>query len=111
LAACEPAIMPALTWKDVAPRNRFFRSKELYTQIYGWPVDAQLWEPSNPASIAKAKANTIRESGLQIYLECGDEDYLNLQEGAEFLHQVAGRHQRCELCRMPPDASVRRPEA
>jgi S-formylglutathione hydrolase len=88
IAAFEPGIMPAFEWKDVQPRNHFFREQELYTRIYGWPVDPQYWKANNPASIVKANADTIRDSGLQIYLECGDEDFLNLHEGAEFLHQV-----------------------
>jgi hypothetical protein len=33
-------------------------------------------------------ADRIRESGLQIYIEAGDEDQFWLYEGTEFLHQV-----------------------
>ena len=33
-------------------------------------------------------AEDIRRSGLDIYLEVGDEDLLNLQDGAEFLHRI-----------------------
>ena len=88
LAAFEAGIMPALKWQDIKPRNRFFRSDELYERIYGCPVDPEYWAANNPASIVKANAERIRESGLAIYLECGDKDFFNLQEGAEFLHRV-----------------------
>jgi S-formylglutathione hydrolase len=33
-------------------------------------------------------ADTIKKSGLAIYLEVGDEDFLNAHDGAEFLHRV-----------------------
>ncbi len=88
LAAFEPAIMPALEWKDVRQRNGFFISPELIARFYGDPVDEDYWAANNPAAIAKASAEKIRESGLEIYLECGNEDYLNLAEGTEFLHQI-----------------------
>ena len=35
-----------------------------------------------------ARAHQLRASGLDIYLEAGDEDLLMLQDGAEFLHRV-----------------------
>ena len=38
--------------------------------------------------MAVADADAIRASGLQIYLEAGDEDQFWLYEGAEFLHQT-----------------------
>ncbi len=88
LAAFEPSIVPALKWQDVKPRNRFFRPDEMYEEIYGKPMAPSYWEANNPASIADANAESIRGAGLEIYLECGDEDYLNLHEGAEFLHRV-----------------------
>ena len=37
-------------------------------------------------------AEAIRESGLAIYLEAGDEDLFWLYEGTEFLHQVLWDH-------------------
>ncbi len=37
---------------------------------------------------AKANPDKIRASGLQIYLDCGDEDMFLLFEGSEYLHRV-----------------------
>lgn len=92
LAAFEPAIMPALNWKDVEARNLFFIADDLIARFYGNPVDEAYWAANNPASIATANAEKIRQSGLAIYLECGDQDYLNLHEGTEFFHQVLWNH-------------------
>ncbi len=84
----EPAILPALRWNDVMPRNHFFISKDVLTRYYGNPIDEAYWAANNPATIAHTNADRIRRSGLAVYLECGDNDYLNLHEGTEFLHQV-----------------------
>lgn len=88
LAVLEPGIDPALKWKDVKPRNRFWRGDELMETIFGKPFDADHWEKNNPASIAVANADKIRASGLSIYLDVGDEDSFNLHEAAEFMHRV-----------------------
>lgn len=88
LAALEPGVDPAFKWKDVKPRNRFWRGDELMESIFGKPLDESYWEANNPASIATAHAAKIRASGLGIYIECGDEDAFNLHEATEFLHRV-----------------------
>jgi S-formylglutathione hydrolase len=88
VVALEPGIDPALKWKDVKPRNRFYRSDQLFETIFGRPFDERYWELNNPASIALANADRIRKSGLQIYLDAGDQDVLNLHEAAEFLHRL-----------------------
>jgi len=88
LAALEPGIDPALKWSDVKPRNRFYRSDELMQTIFGRPLDAAYWEANNPASIAVARADTIRSSGLSIYIDVGDQDAFNINEGTEFLHRI-----------------------
>ena len=92
LAALQPGIDPALKWKDVQPRHRFFRSQELMETIFGKPFDEAYWEANNPASIAVARAEKIRAAGLAIYIECGDEDSYNLHEGTEFLHRILWDH-------------------
>ena len=88
LAALEPGIDPAFKWKDVKPRNRFYRSDQLMETIFGKPFDADYWEANNPASIAVTRAGKIRSSGLAVYIECGDEDAFNLHEATEFLHRA-----------------------
>ena len=88
LAAQEPGIEPILHWKDLQPRHRFWRADSLFEAAFGKPVDPDYWEANNPASIAKANARRITDSGLQIYLDAGDEDMFLLHEGTEFLHRV-----------------------
>lgn len=88
IAALEPGTDPAFKWKDVKPRNRFWRSEALMQTIFGKPVDEAYWEANNPASIAAKDAERIRASCIAIYLECGDEDSFNLHEATEFMHRV-----------------------
>jgi len=47
-----------------------------------------VFEANNPANRARAGADAIKKSGLAIYLEVGDEDFLNAHDGTEFLHRV-----------------------
>jgi S-formylglutathione hydrolase len=88
LAVLEPGIDPALRWKDVKPRNRFYRSDELMQTIFGRPLDEGYWEANNPASICVANADRIRASGLEIYIDAGDQDAFNINEGTEFMHRI-----------------------
>jgi S-formylglutathione hydrolase len=43
---------------------------------------------NNPANRAIANATEIRKHDLAIYLECGDDDFINVHDGAEYLHRV-----------------------
>jgi S-formylglutathione hydrolase len=88
VAALEPGIDPALKWKDVKPRNRFYRSDELMQTIFGKPFDEGYWEANNPASICVVNSEKIRASGLGIYIDVGDEDAFNINEGTEFIHRI-----------------------
>jgi len=88
VAALEPGIEPLLAFEDMQPKHRFWRSDELLEQAYGSPVDPDYWAANNPATMVVQRADALRRSGLQIYLEAGDEDQFWLYEGAEFLHQV-----------------------
>ncbi|MDA1300400.1 MAG: alpha/beta hydrolase-fold protein [Proteobacteria bacterium] len=88
VAALEPGIEPILKWEDMRTKHRFWRSDALFHAAYGNPVDPDFWAANNPASIAVSNRTAIRNSGLQIYLEAGDEDQFWLYEGAEFLQQI-----------------------
>ena len=87
MAAMEPAVMPAMELADVPQANVGFQSAEVIAERYGSPPDAY-WAENNPARIATLQADAIRASGICIYLEVGDEDFLLLNEGTEFLHQT-----------------------
>ena len=73
---------------DVGPRNRLHHSAGGPPQLIGPSRDPSLWEANNPANRARANADQIRDSGLAIYLEAADRDFLNAHDGAEFLHNV-----------------------
>ncbi|HEY2572448.1 MAG TPA: alpha/beta hydrolase-fold protein [Verrucomicrobiaceae bacterium] len=88
VAGMEPGIEPVLHWKDIRLKHRFWRGDQLMYRAFGNPVDEVFWEENNPAAIVVANAAKLRDSGLQIYLEAGDEDLFWLYEGAEFLHQT-----------------------
>jgi S-formylglutathione hydrolase len=88
VAAMEPGIEPVLKWREIRPKHRFWRGDQLMHRAFGNPIDEAFWEANNPAAIVVASAQRIRNSGLQIYLEAGDEDAFWLYEGAEFLHRV-----------------------
>lgn len=86
LAAMEPAIMPALKLSDVPADNLEFQQAVL-EERYGSPPDRH-WNKNNPAQIAIDNAELIKQSGLNIYLEVGTDDFLLLNEGAEFMHRT-----------------------
>jgi S-formylglutathione hydrolase len=86
VAALEPGIEAALEWSEVSAEDRFFRGDDLFTELYGSPVDEVKWADDNPATIATRDPRRL--DGLAIYLECGDEDSFGLHRGAEFLHRV-----------------------
>jgi len=88
VAALEPGIEPILAFRDMRPKHRFWRSDALMEKAYGKPVDPDYWAENNPASMAVKYADKIRQAGLQIYIDAGDEHQFWLYEGAEFLHRV-----------------------
>lgn len=88
VAAIAPGIAPALDFADIELRDRFWQPPEPFARTFGSPVDAAYWRANNPASIAHDQAAKLRDAGLAIYLECGDEDSLGAHRGAEHLHRV-----------------------
>lgn len=92
MGALFPGTEPILAFKDMQPRNRFWRSDELLERAYGSPVDEAYWAKNNPATMVVDNAERLRASGLGIYLEAGDEDVFLLHEATEFLHRVLFDH-------------------
>jgi S-formylglutathione hydrolase len=88
VAAMQPMLEPGLRESDVGARNRLHHAAGGPPQLIGPVRDALLWESNNPANRARANAQPIRDSGLAIYLEAGDRDFLNAHDGTEFLHRV-----------------------
>ena len=88
VAALEPGIEPALAFSEIEFEDRWWRQQELFETAFGKPVDENYWKANNPANIAIDHATAIRDSGLAIYLDCGDEDSFGLHRGTEFLHRI-----------------------
>ncbi|MCR5879244.1 alpha/beta hydrolase family protein [Phenylobacterium sp. J367] len=86
VAALEPAVEPALAWREIGPKVKFWRSDEIYQRIFGSPVDEAYWAANNPATIARGDPRRLADLG--VYLEVGDQDMLYLTHGVEFLHRV-----------------------
>ena len=95
VAALEPAIEPGFKAQPPDRRNTFWRNEAGVAsdveQADGSGMDWGFAEES-PARVVRDQAAAIRASGMEIYLEVGDEDHLNLQDGAEFLHRVLWDH-------------------
>lgn len=86
VASMEPGIEPALAYKDIKLRDRFWRDDALFQTIYGKPLDEAYWAANNPATIASADPQRL--VGLGIYLEAGDQDMFFLHQGTEFVHRI-----------------------
>ena len=81
VAVMQPMLEPGWRESDVGPRNR------LHHTAVG-SLDTAVWEENNPANRARANAHAIRESGMTIYIDAADQDFLNAHDGAEFLHRA-----------------------
>jgi S-formylglutathione hydrolase len=81
VAVMQPMLEPGLRASDGGARNR------LHHVAVASP-SAELWEANNPANRARANAQAIRDSGMAIYIDAADRDFLNAHDGAEFLHRT-----------------------
>lgn len=91
VAAQEGIVNPVLKYDDLQPRNYAFQHNtppEEQARRWGWPVDRAYYRANNHANIAVDNATAIRAAAPSIYLECGDKDYFNGHDGAEFVHRI-----------------------
>lgn len=87
VAALEPALEPTAEWHDVARRDRLYRDDALMAELFGEPVDADRFRDNHPLALVDRLGPEIAANDLAIYVECGDEDALGLQHGAEAIHR------------------------
>ena len=95
IAAIEPGIEPGFARALPLRRATPFTASPRSTRHSGaFRSTRHAGRRDNPANIARDNADAIRASGVEIYLEVGDEDGLNLHDGAEFMHSdaVGSRH-------------------
>lgn len=88
VAAMNPMLEPGLQNADIGPRNRIHHASGGPSNLIGPARDPDLFAANNPANRAIANAGRIRDSALPIYIEAGDNDFVNAHDGAEFLHRV-----------------------
>lgn len=88
VAAMQPMLEPGLDESAVGMRNRLHHSAGGPPALIGTSRNDAVWKANNPANRVQANAERIRTAGLAIYLECGDDDFLNAHDGTEFLHRI-----------------------
>ena len=88
VAAMQPMLEPGFRESEVGARNRLHHSAGGPSRLIGETRDPLFWESHNPANRARENVRQIRESGLGIYIEAADNDFLNAHDGAEFLHRA-----------------------
>ena len=88
VAAMNPMLEPGYRDSDVGARNRLHHTSGGPARLVGRTRDPELFAANNPANRARTNAARIRESALAIYLEVGDNDFVNAHDGTEFLHRV-----------------------
>ncbi|HEV1288353.1 MAG TPA: alpha/beta hydrolase-fold protein [Bryobacteraceae bacterium] len=88
VTAMNPMIEPGLADAAIGARNRIHHAAGGPARLIGPSRDSELFAANNPSNRAIANAVRIRESGLPIYIEAGDNDFVNAHDGTEFLHRV-----------------------
>jgi len=90
VASTGAVIDPAFIFEDIHPRypGTLNVPPEVQSKRLGNPVDESYFQANNHANIAQDNAQAIRASGLKIYIEAGDHDFLNAHDGGEFLHRI-----------------------
>lgn len=88
VAAMNPMMEPGYADAEIGARNRIHHTSGGPPRLIGPARDSGLFAANQPATRARANANRIRESGLPVYIEVGDNDFVNAHDGTEFLHRV-----------------------
>ena len=88
VAAMQPVLEPGLRDNQITARNRLHFGAGGPPRLIGPARDADLFAANNPANRAIANAQEIRGHDLAICIEAGDDDFINVHDGAEFLHRV-----------------------
>jgi S-formylglutathione hydrolase len=88
VAAMNPMIEPGFSDAEIGARNKIHHATGGPARLIGPARDPDLFAANNPANRARANRTRICESGLPIYIEAGDNDFVNAHDGTEFLHRV-----------------------
>lgn len=85
--AVEPTLEAAGTASEVLLRDRVHLPDRIRARLFGDPVDVPYWLDNQPTVLAARNTTAIVANEVAIYLDCGDEDSLHAQYGAERLHR------------------------
>jgi S-formylglutathione hydrolase len=86
VAAMNPMMEPGFNDAQIGARNRIHHSAGGPAELIGPQRDAELFAANQPAVRARENADRLR--GLAIYIEAGDNDFVNAHDGTEFLHRA-----------------------
>lgn len=84
----EAVLEPGLCDDRITARNRLHHGTGGPARLIGPHRDPDLFAANNPANRAIRNAGRIRERDLAVFIETGDDDFINVHDGAEFLHRV-----------------------
>jgi S-formylglutathione hydrolase len=87
-AAMAPVLEPGLRGDEIGARNKLHHRSGGPARLIGPGRNDSLFMSNNPANRAISNAQRIRNLDLAIYIEVGDDDFINVHDGAEFLHRV-----------------------
>ncbi len=87
-AAMEPGFPPVLEFDDWDISRFGPNAMHLVHARLGDPVDKKFWRAIHPPTLVIDNAKRLRDSGLQLLLEAGDEDANGTFRSAELLHRL-----------------------
>ena len=81
VAALAPTVFPRERAEDVPPRNRIGELQYLLGALSDHPSEDVLYR-------LRENQQAVKNSGLDIYIDCGDNDAFFIHDGAEYLHRT-----------------------
>lgn len=88
VAAVAPALLPAPTPAGLRPRNTLGVLADLGREMAGDGTDERRYAANGVVHRLRANADAVRDSGLPIFLRCGDRDVFAMHDGTEQLHRA-----------------------
>ncbi len=87
-AAMEPGFPPVTAYEDWDLSRFGPRIRPILHARFGNPVDKAFWRSIHPPTLVIDHPRKLRESGLQLLIEAGDEDANGTFRSAELLHRL-----------------------
>ncbi|GAA4207836.1 alpha/beta hydrolase-fold protein [Actinocatenispora rupis] len=88
VAAVAPALLPAATPDALRPRNTLGVLADLGREMAGDGTGPDRYAANSVLHRLRAHADAVRDSGLPIFLRCGDSDVFAMHDGTEQLHRA-----------------------